>query len=303
MRDNEIGDEGAKDLAEALEKNNTLTRLDVASNSIGAEGAKALAKALEKNTTLIELNLENFDDATTHSIWKSIQRNRVLYVTNVLQKIKYASDPDKLSPVSQSLNSGLGILRLIGHQNQTFIEFQSREKTISDAIAFTNILLQLHKIGVYNLRQFKPFVNEFSQAFLSPNINAYESENPLFCYCNQLGTIKSSKDYLEIAKKAADQLTAIPQDNSMYNYAQEALHNLAQDLSAIHFSENESEAKNTCDRIIAMIDQSNPSSSVVHSPIVVGLGNSFADNSNNSSSSSTSVSQISVNLRKSCSPD
>ena len=47
-----IGDSGAKALAVALEKNQTLQRLDLGGNQIGVEGAKALSVALEKNQTL-----------------------------------------------------------------------------------------------------------------------------------------------------------------------------------------------------------------------------------------------------------
>eukprot|EP00555_Chaetoceros_dichaeta_P005557 CAMPEP_0198255432 /NCGR_PEP_ID=MMETSP1447-20131203/5553_1 /TAXON_ID=420782 /ORGANISM="Chaetoceros dichaeta, Strain CCMP1751" /LENGTH=70 /DNA_ID=CAMNT_0043941797 /DNA_START=105 /DNA_END=313 /DNA_ORIENTATION=+ len=38
-----IGDEGAKALATALETNDTITNIDLQYNNIGAEGAKALA--------------------------------------------------------------------------------------------------------------------------------------------------------------------------------------------------------------------------------------------------------------------
>jgi hypothetical protein len=55
---NEIGDEGAKAIAEALKVNPVLTELNLWNNSIGPEGAKAIAEALKVNPVLTKLNLE-----------------------------------------------------------------------------------------------------------------------------------------------------------------------------------------------------------------------------------------------------
>ena len=55
--DNSIGVEGAKELAEALKTNTTLTEINLGDNSIGGEGAKAIAEALKTNTTLTQINL------------------------------------------------------------------------------------------------------------------------------------------------------------------------------------------------------------------------------------------------------
>ncbi len=57
LTEQEIGAEGAKDLAEALKVNKTLTNLDLYNNQIGAEVAKAFAGTLEVNKTLTNLNL------------------------------------------------------------------------------------------------------------------------------------------------------------------------------------------------------------------------------------------------------
>ncbi len=69
--DNYIGDEGAKRIAEVLEKNTTLTHIDLSGditwllndshptsgNLIGDEGVERLAEALEKNRSLTEINI------------------------------------------------------------------------------------------------------------------------------------------------------------------------------------------------------------------------------------------------------
>ena len=58
----EIGDEGAKALAEALKVNATVKTLWLNDCGIGDDGAAALAEALRSNTTLAELHLEQGND-------------------------------------------------------------------------------------------------------------------------------------------------------------------------------------------------------------------------------------------------
>ena len=55
LRDNEVGADGAKSLAEALLANKTLKALDLYNNRIGDEGAKELAKALTENASPKEM--------------------------------------------------------------------------------------------------------------------------------------------------------------------------------------------------------------------------------------------------------
>ena len=52
LRGNEIEDEGAKALAEALLMNKSVTDFNLDGNYVGDEGAKALAEALIENDTL-----------------------------------------------------------------------------------------------------------------------------------------------------------------------------------------------------------------------------------------------------------
>ena len=56
-RSNNISDEGAKALAEALTVNTALQQLYLGKNKISDEGAKALAEALKVNTALQKLDL------------------------------------------------------------------------------------------------------------------------------------------------------------------------------------------------------------------------------------------------------
>ena len=55
VNNNDIGDVGARSLADALSRNTTLAMLGVAQNSITASGARALGDALAANTTLKEV--------------------------------------------------------------------------------------------------------------------------------------------------------------------------------------------------------------------------------------------------------
>jgi len=56
-----IGNEGARELADALKVNNTLTHLNLSGTNIGDEGASALADALKVNNTLTSLGLDGND--------------------------------------------------------------------------------------------------------------------------------------------------------------------------------------------------------------------------------------------------
>ena len=75
-----IGDEGGKALAAALEKNATLTKLQLDGNSVGDVGASALASALEKNTTLTELGLawNSVGEAGASALASALEKNATL---------------------------------------------------------------------------------------------------------------------------------------------------------------------------------------------------------------------------------
>jgi len=56
----EIGDEGAKAVAEALRVNKSIMVIGLMRNRIGDEGAKALVEALRVNFTVLQLSVENW---------------------------------------------------------------------------------------------------------------------------------------------------------------------------------------------------------------------------------------------------
>jgi len=77
---NNIGDDGAKVIAEALKVNAVLTKLSLWENSIGPEGAIAIAEALKVNAVLTELRLgaNNIGDDGAKVIAEALKVNAVL---------------------------------------------------------------------------------------------------------------------------------------------------------------------------------------------------------------------------------
>ncbi|KAL0209209.1 hypothetical protein P9112_011796 [Eukaryota sp. TZLM1-RC] len=67
-------------LARALERNSTLTTLNLGGNNITSEGASALARALERNSTLTTLNLisSNITSKGARALARALERNSTL---------------------------------------------------------------------------------------------------------------------------------------------------------------------------------------------------------------------------------
>jgi len=74
---NEIGAEGAKEIAEALKKNSSVTTIDLWGNKIGADGAKAIAEALAENSSVTKINLRYNDigDDGAKEIAEALKKN------------------------------------------------------------------------------------------------------------------------------------------------------------------------------------------------------------------------------------
>ena len=75
---NQIGDAGARALAEGLKVNGNLTSLDLCLNQIGEAGARALAEALKLNVTILLLHLDgkqlDFDQSRA---WKLLRKSLI----------------------------------------------------------------------------------------------------------------------------------------------------------------------------------------------------------------------------------
>jgi Ran GTPase-activating protein (RanGAP) involved in mRNA processing and transport len=82
---NNIGDEGAKYLAEAIKLNSTLQEIYLDLNNIEAQGAEYLAEAIKVNSTLrvIQLNSNNIGDEGTRYFAEAIKVNSALQQINL----------------------------------------------------------------------------------------------------------------------------------------------------------------------------------------------------------------------------
>jgi Ran GTPase-activating protein (RanGAP) involved in mRNA processing and transport len=89
LNSNNIGDEGAKAIAEALKRlMAVLTSLDLNSNNIGDEGAKAIAEALKVNAVFrgffwLRLECNNIGDEGAKAIAEALEVNAVLTKLNL----------------------------------------------------------------------------------------------------------------------------------------------------------------------------------------------------------------------------
>eukprot|EP00667_Euglena_gracilis_P022674 EG_transcript_25336 len=80
LRRNNIGDDGARALRNALEHNSTLQRMDLDGNNIGDDGARALRNALEHNSTLQRMDLDgnNIGDDGARALRNALEHNSTL---------------------------------------------------------------------------------------------------------------------------------------------------------------------------------------------------------------------------------
>tara|TARA_A100001015_G_C14947488_1_gene695260 strand:- start:853 stop:1530 length:678 start_codon:yes stop_codon:yes gene_type:complete len=100
--ENQIGDEGAIAIAEALKENFTLSWwLCLMENQIGDEGAKAIAEMLEKNTTLLDLYI-NYGNPIGGELLDKI--NEKLKRNQTLNKI-INEEPEKINEVLEAEES------------------------------------------------------------------------------------------------------------------------------------------------------------------------------------------------------
>ena len=94
----DVGDRGAKELAEALKENRTLKRLNLAHNRIRVRGVQALEKSLETNTTLerLELDESEYFVEAAEAIEAACRANpRICKPANAQREASDGSDEEK----------------------------------------------------------------------------------------------------------------------------------------------------------------------------------------------------------------
>ena len=91
---NQIGPEGAKHLAEALQVNNTVTTLNLWNNDIEDEGAKHFAGALQANDAVTTLNLGKnpFGAEGAKYLMEAVQMNKTISILQVECNLKHLAD-------------------------------------------------------------------------------------------------------------------------------------------------------------------------------------------------------------------
>ena len=84
---NEIGQEGALALAEAVQVNHTLTSLDLEFNDVGRVGVGYLATGIQENQSLLSMNLQGNRASPEQQaiVSASLDRNRMMPIIQRLQ--------------------------------------------------------------------------------------------------------------------------------------------------------------------------------------------------------------------------
>ena len=71
---NEIGDDGARAIAECLKVNSSLTELNLYINEIGDDGARAIAECLKVNSSLTSLEYVCYLMINSHCSFQSLEQ-------------------------------------------------------------------------------------------------------------------------------------------------------------------------------------------------------------------------------------
>jgi len=114
---NYIGEKGGTAIATAIEKNSTLTQLDLSGNNIGDLGVDAIAKSIAKNSALTSLHLgyNLISDEGGKSIAYIIENNSTL-TSLILWKNDISTDGGEKIEISLEKNSVLLYLDMWGNR-------------------------------------------------------------------------------------------------------------------------------------------------------------------------------------------
>ena len=123
----QIGDAEAKELAEALKVNQTITRIDLGGNQIGDAGAKELAEALKVNQTITRIGLSG------NRIGAALVTQIYQYISDV-NKQNRAADGRRLAQARRGVEA-LGESVASARESNTRIpEFRDEMETDADSL-------------------------------------------------------------------------------------------------------------------------------------------------------------------------
>jgi hypothetical protein len=140
---NNIGDDGAKQIADALKDNRSLKHLCLLDNKIGDDGAKAIADALKDNHSLktLDLNGNEIDDDGAKSIADALKVNHSLETLD-LNGNKIGVEGAKQIADALKDNHSLKTLLLYGNKIG-----DDGAKAIANALKVNHSLERLHLIN------------------------------------------------------------------------------------------------------------------------------------------------------------
>ena len=140
---NQIGDEGAKVIADALKTNTSVTVLYLPGNQIGVEGAKVIADALKTNTTLTKLylSMNQIGDEGAKAIADALKENTTLTELNL--SVNDIGD-EGAKAIADALKTNISIAELYLTGNQIGDE---GAKAIAGALKTNTSVTELYLTG------------------------------------------------------------------------------------------------------------------------------------------------------------
>ena len=130
MSSNEISDDGVIAISDYLKRNSSLEKLNLSTNKITSEGAKVVAKAIQVNTTLekLDLSFNELSDDGASFISDGLKTNKSL------QELKMSNN--------EITNKGAKMIAEALHLNRTLKQLDLSINTIFDdgATAISNVL-------------------------------------------------------------------------------------------------------------------------------------------------------------------
>ncbi|WP_341792955.1 leucine-rich repeat domain-containing protein [Rickettsia endosymbiont of Ceutorhynchus obstrictus] len=195
LHDNNIGEGGAKELAEALKSNNSLTSFSLSSNNIGEGGAKELAEALKSNNSLTRLDLSsnNIGEGGAKELAAALKSNNSL-TSLYLWENKIGEGGAKELAAALESNNSLTYLDLRGNKIG-----EGGAKELAEALKSNNSLTSL---TLYSNNIGEGGAKELAAALKSNN-----SLTSLYLESNNIGDVGAKE--LAAALKSNNSLTSL----------------------------------------------------------------------------------------------
>ncbi len=230
---------GVKAIADALKTNKTLTTLNLNDNNIGDKGAQAIADALETNKTLRTLSLfySNIGDVGAQAIADALKINKTLTTLNLESNNISTSLIDEIngSLAANKCETALSKMKTTEVKETPGLVLQELEAALEMTNKITINALPTMNEWIQKLEQNIEICKIFSSlvivGILGQRINRQiGQEIPKDVHVPN----KLDENSLTVATTAFKNLSLYKPHNEYYNMAQEALLDLYLDLTAFH---------------------------------------------------------------------